>query len=142
MLTADPQTYDWSRPTVDHVHLRVSDLPAARAFYGALLEPLEIPLLLDLPHLVGFGNLALSADGPTTTGAHIAFVARSKEAVDAFHAAGLAALLVAQGVRSPAAVEGALRRFARDAGAAGRDPEFGDGIIDARATLRGLGLAK
>ena len=58
------------------------------------------------------------------------------------HAAGLAALLIAQGLRGPATVEAALRRFARDAGAAGRDDQFGDGIIDARATLRGLGLAK
>ena len=91
MLTADSSTYDWSRPTVDHVHLRVADLAASRAFYGALLEPLGIPLLLDLPHLVGFGNLALSADGPPTTNAHVAFVAATREAVDAFHAAGLAA---------------------------------------------------
>ena len=58
------------------------------------------------------------------------------------HVAGLAALLYAQGVRSPAALESAIRRTARDLGAAGRDDEFGDGLIDARAALRGLGIAR
>lgn len=58
------------------------------------------------------------------------------------HVAGLAALLYAQGVRSPAALEFALRSSARDLGAAGRDDEFGSGLIDARAALRGLGIAR
>lgn len=58
------------------------------------------------------------------------------------HVAGLAALLYSQGLRNPAAIESAMRRFARDAGAPGRDLEYGDGVIDARATLRGLGLAR
>ena len=58
------------------------------------------------------------------------------------HVAGLAALLYSQGIRNPGAVETALRRFARDAGAPGRDEEYGDGLIDARASLRGLGLAR
>lgn len=91
MLTQDPREYDWSRPVVDHIHLRVRDLPAARDFYGALLEPLGIPLLLDMPHLVAFANLALSADAAPSENVHLAFIAPSKEAVDAFHAAGLAA---------------------------------------------------
>jgi serine protease len=58
------------------------------------------------------------------------------------HVAGLAALLHSQGIRNPAAIEAALRRFAKDLGAAGRDGEFGDGLIDARATVRGLGVAR
>ncbi len=58
------------------------------------------------------------------------------------HVAGLAALLFSQGVRSPAAVEAAMRRTARDLGTAGRDEEYGDGLVDARAALRGLGLAR
>jgi serine protease len=58
------------------------------------------------------------------------------------HVAGLAALLYSQGVTNPAAIEAAIKRFARDLGAAGNDPEFGHGLIDARATLRGLGLAR
>jgi len=58
------------------------------------------------------------------------------------HVAGLAALLYAQGARNPAAVESGLRATARDLGAPGHDPEFGDGLIDARAAVRGLGLAR
>ncbi len=58
------------------------------------------------------------------------------------HVAGLAALLYAQGVRNPAAIEAAIRQFARDRGTAGRDDEYGHGLVDARATLRGLGIAR
>ncbi|BCS34487.1 hypothetical protein TBR22_A37140 [Luteitalea sp. TBR-22] len=58
------------------------------------------------------------------------------------HVAGLAALLYAQGIRNPAAIESAIRQFATDRGATGRDDEYGSGLADARATLRGLGIAK
>jgi serine protease len=58
------------------------------------------------------------------------------------HVAGLAAMLMQQGITNPAAIEAALERFATDLGPAGRDPTFGFGLVDARATLRGLGLAK
>jgi serine protease len=58
------------------------------------------------------------------------------------HVAGLAALLISQGITSPPTIEAAIRRFAKDLGTAGRDNEYGDGLIDARATLRGLGLAR
>ncbi|PZR81273.1 MAG: glyoxalase/bleomycin resistance/extradiol dioxygenase family protein [Candidatus Aeolococcus gillhamiae] len=75
----------------DHVHLRVTDLERSRAFYAAALEPLGIPLLLDTPELVAFANLALSADKPASTGVHVAFTADSREAVDTFHAAAIAA---------------------------------------------------
>jgi catechol 2,3-dioxygenase-like lactoylglutathione lyase family enzyme len=87
----EPTDWDWSRPIFDHVHLRVRDLGAARTFYATVLEPLGIPLLLDTEHLLGFANLALSADGPPTERAHIAFIGASREQVDAFHAAGVAA---------------------------------------------------
>jgi catechol 2,3-dioxygenase-like lactoylglutathione lyase family enzyme len=87
----DISEWDWSRPIFDHVHLRVRDLQASKAFYATVLEPLGIPLLLDTEHLLGFANLALSADGPPTEHAHVAFIARSRRAVDAFHEAGVAA---------------------------------------------------
>lgn len=58
------------------------------------------------------------------------------------HAAGVAALLRAQGVTSPAAIEALLKLTAADLGTAGRDNEFGFGLIDARAALRGMGLRK
>ena len=58
------------------------------------------------------------------------------------HVAGVAALLFAQGITDPAAIEEAIKRFAVDLGALGRDNEYGYGLIDARASLRGLGVAK
>jgi serine protease len=58
------------------------------------------------------------------------------------HVAGVAALLYSQGITRPAAIEQALKRFARDLGAKGRDDEYGAGLIDPRNTLRGLGLAR
>ncbi len=58
------------------------------------------------------------------------------------HVAGVAALLYAQGITSPAAIEAAIKRSAIDLGPPGRDDEFGYGLVDARAALRGLGAAK
>jgi len=51
-------------------------------------------------------------------------------------------LLYSQGVTDPAAIEAALERFAVDLGTAGRDPEFGYGLLDVRAALRGLGVVR
>jgi serine protease len=58
------------------------------------------------------------------------------------HVSGLAAMLMQQGITSPAAVEAALEKFATDLGPPGRDNDFGFGEINARNTLRGLGLSK
>src|SRR6478736_415886 len=58
------------------------------------------------------------------------------------HVAGFAALLMQQGITSPAAIEAAMKQFATDRGPIGRDDLYGYGIINPRATLRGLGLAK
>jgi serine protease len=58
------------------------------------------------------------------------------------HVAGFAALLIQQGITQPAAIEDAMVRFATDKGPPGRDPEYGHGLINPRATLRGLGLAR
>jgi serine protease len=58
------------------------------------------------------------------------------------HVAGVAAMLMQQGITDPAAIEDALEKSAIDLGAKGRDDTFGFGLIDARAALRGLGLAK
>jgi serine protease len=58
------------------------------------------------------------------------------------YVAGLAALLYNQGITKPAAIEAALKRFATDRGPLGRDDEYGYGIIDPRASLRGIGWAR
>ena len=58
------------------------------------------------------------------------------------HVSAMAALLIDQGVTNPKAVEAALEKFATDSGPSGRDNEYGYGLINPRATLRGLGLAR
>ena len=58
------------------------------------------------------------------------------------HVAGFAALLMQQGITSPAAVEAAMEQFATDLGTPGVDQQYGHGLINPRASLRGLGLAK
>jgi subtilisin family serine protease len=58
------------------------------------------------------------------------------------HVSGFAALLRQQGLTSPVAIEAAMKRFATDRGPTGRDDEYGEGLINPRATLRGLGLAR
>jgi len=58
------------------------------------------------------------------------------------HVAGVAAMLIQQGITDPAAIEAALEQTAVDLGASGRDDQYGFGLVDARAALRGLGLAR
>jgi serine protease len=58
------------------------------------------------------------------------------------HVAGFAALLMQQGITSPAAIEAAMKRYATDLGPSGRDDDYGYGLINPRGSLRGLGLAR
>ena len=58
------------------------------------------------------------------------------------HVSALAAMLMQQGITSPAAIEAAMKQFARDLGRPGVDSEYGAGLIQPRTTLRGLGLAR
>ena len=58
------------------------------------------------------------------------------------HVAGLAALLVSHGVTRPEAIEALIRATAKDLGTAGKDNDFGYGLIQPRAALRGLGIRK
>jgi len=71
--------------------------------------------------------------------AYIGYIGTSMAAP---HVAGVAAMMMQQGITDPAAIEDALETFAVDLGAPGRDDMFGFGLVDARASLRGLGLAK
>ena len=80
---------------IDHVTLRVHDLAASKAFYAALLAPLGYAVIAEYPEAIGLGaggkpDFWLTPD-PTAAPQHIAFSAQSRAAVDAFHAAGLAA---------------------------------------------------
>jgi len=58
------------------------------------------------------------------------------------HVSGFAALLMQQGITSPAAIEAIMERYATDLGPPGRDDEFGHGLINPRAALRGMGLVR
>jgi serine protease len=56
------------------------------------------------------------------------------------HVAALAALLVTQGITDPAAVQAAIESTAEDLGPAGRDDQYGHGLIRPDQALKGLGL--
>src|SRR5229473_1360787 len=84
-----------------HLSFGVNDLDRAASFYDRILAPLGYVRVWANPNGVGFGEkggadkLALSpkpgqatAPGP---GFHLAFIAPSREAVDAFHAAAIEA---------------------------------------------------
>jgi catechol 2,3-dioxygenase-like lactoylglutathione lyase family enzyme len=84
---------------IDHVSIGVRDLAAAAAFYEAVLNTLGHAKLVVRETTVGFGkNYAefwLNARSglllAENSGAHVCLRAASTEAVDAFHAAALAA---------------------------------------------------
>jgi serine protease len=58
------------------------------------------------------------------------------------HVAAFAAMLMQQGITSPAAIEAIMKQTARDLGTPGNDSSYGAGLIQPRAALRGIGLAK
>lgn len=89
---------------IDHMGIGVSDISHARAFYEQALRPLGITLMMSIeadpprssPRRLGFGSAGKPFlwlhDAPVPSqGAHIALIAQSHEAVDAFHAAAMAA---------------------------------------------------
>lgn len=105
---------------IDHIGLTVADYAHSRDFYARALEPLGYRMVMEVTleetggHYqgAGFGDrkpyfwIGSGGDGKApTTPMHVAFVAQRRAAVDAFHAAALAA-------------------GARDNGAPGLRPEY------------------
>jgi catechol 2,3-dioxygenase-like lactoylglutathione lyase family enzyme len=95
---------DFVGSAIDHMGIGVSEISQAQAFYELLLRPLGITLVMKIaadspsskPRRLGFGSKGKPFlwlhDSPTPSqGAHIALIAQSRAAVNAFHAAGLAA---------------------------------------------------
>ena len=86
-------------PVLDHVGITVSDLAASRRFYAGALAPLGFTELhTDDAGNIGFGApryddfwIGAAGEDPVTRGLHLAFRAADTAAVDAFHAAALAA---------------------------------------------------
>jgi catechol 2,3-dioxygenase-like lactoylglutathione lyase family enzyme len=84
--------WDWTRVVIDHVHIRVQDAAASVAFYKAVLATLDIPPIWESERGAQLANLVVTDGDPKTIGpVHIAFVAGSREQVDAFHRAGIEA---------------------------------------------------
>jgi catechol 2,3-dioxygenase-like lactoylglutathione lyase family enzyme len=83
--------WDWDRVVFDHVKLTVGDPEASKAFYRTVLAALEIPPIWEDGRGGQYANLVVMGPGESSTPIHIGFVARTREEVDAFHEAGLAA---------------------------------------------------
>ena len=82
--------WDWTRVVIDHVHIRVEDAQASVAFYKTILATLGIPPIWEGERGAQLANLVVTDGEPYTSGpVHIAFVAESREQVDAFHRAGI-----------------------------------------------------
>src|ERR1700761_6955872 len=87
-------------PMIDHVSVGVAGLDRAARFYEAALAALGLTRLVTRPKTIGFGKsypefwinlrpgMAKVAAG---SGVHICLRAKTADAVDAFHAAALAA---------------------------------------------------
>lgn len=91
---------------IDHITLRVRDLAATRAFYAKALAPLGYRIGYDAEHdgsgVLGFGcempgvgfkidTWFIDRTEPLSGPSHICWRAESRAAVDAFHAAAIAA---------------------------------------------------
>ena len=76
----------------DHVTVGVSDVAASRGFYDAALAPLEISVPTDGDDFVEWGDFSISRTPgrAVTRNAHVAFAARSRAHVAAFHRAAVA----------------------------------------------------
>jgi catechol 2,3-dioxygenase-like lactoylglutathione lyase family enzyme len=80
---------------IDHVQLVVSDLAASRRFYEAVMGALGIPAGHAGDDHFSYDELwvsnTASAQGSVTGRNHLAFAAKDRNTVDAFHRAALAA---------------------------------------------------
>ena len=92
---------------IDHISIAVRDLKASGRFYDALLAPLGITRVRVWPNSIGYGKtypefwLNERRQGkplPEDSGIHICLRAPDMAAVDAFHAAALAAGAKSDGV--------------------------------------------
>ncbi len=82
---------------IDHVQLVVKDIAASRRFYDAIFQALGVPLGGAAQEHFWYDELFVSSpNGPESLGIltgrqHLAFQAKDRAMVDAFHKAGLRA---------------------------------------------------
>jgi catechol 2,3-dioxygenase-like lactoylglutathione lyase family enzyme len=86
-----PVDWDWSTRLFDHVDVHAADYAESVRFYETVLAPLGIPKLGVDGDGTCFTNLNVVDRRPPTQNLHLCFFARSREQVDAFHEAGVAA---------------------------------------------------
>ena len=107
LASEGPNSYLWVMPrdervfVIDHLSVGVKDLAHSASFYDACLAPLGYVRLSQNARSVGYGPEGYQAEAPfaivvsgpdaqpASRGFHLAFVARSREAVDGFHAEAL-----------------------------------------------------
>jgi catechol 2,3-dioxygenase-like lactoylglutathione lyase family enzyme len=80
---------------IDHVSVRVQDLSKLVAFYREALAPIGYKVIMEYPGAVGLGSempdlWLMQTDQPLNP-THVALTSGARAAIDAFHAAGLAA---------------------------------------------------
>jgi catechol 2,3-dioxygenase-like lactoylglutathione lyase family enzyme len=85
---------------IDHLSIGVRDIARSKRFYDAALAHLGYTCLSHGKHSLGYGETAVvlwigAAERPVTpddkSGLHVCFMAPTRQSVDAFHAAALAA---------------------------------------------------
>jgi catechol 2,3-dioxygenase-like lactoylglutathione lyase family enzyme len=80
---------------VDHLWMRVADLPSSRRFYATIAPHAGLRMGIDSPDrllLAGLsGSFSLLVSDEPTEHVHLAFGVTRNESVDAFHAAAMAA---------------------------------------------------
>jgi catechol 2,3-dioxygenase-like lactoylglutathione lyase family enzyme len=80
---------------LDHIGIAVTHIEKSKSFYIPALAPLGIAIVMEFPEAVGLGAEQKpffwlgKADGAAPV--HVAFAAKTRAAVDAFHKAALAA---------------------------------------------------
>jgi catechol 2,3-dioxygenase-like lactoylglutathione lyase family enzyme len=84
------------RAMIDHIGIAVSDVARSIAFYQQALAPLGYTLIMKWEHFAGFGaggkpDLWLEGNKPPKDHVHVAFRAKGRADVRAFHEAAIAA---------------------------------------------------
>jgi predicted lactoylglutathione lyase len=80
---------------IAHISLSISDFQKSKAFYADVLAPLGYRINMDYTDAAGFNDGKNTdfwiSQSNTVVPTHVAFEAASREQVEAFHEAGLAA---------------------------------------------------
>ena len=79
----------------DHIQIKVKDLKSSKRFYTAALAPLGLAVQYEDKAVVGLGPKGAPAlwlsEGESRSSVHVAFAAKDRAAVKAFHDAALPA---------------------------------------------------